>query len=89
MNKRLLLRSKRHTFLEWDRFQVDLQYTLKVPMPALVRLASSHILQLLGMIALGVGAMPLNVQAKLKHDEDNALVIKATQTKYSNAFKGV
>jgi hypothetical protein len=29
------------------------------------------------------------VQAKLKHDEDNALVIKATQTKYSNAFKGV
>jgi hypothetical protein len=36
----------------------------------LVKLASSHILQLLGMTTLGVGSIPLNVQAKVEHDED-------------------
>jgi hypothetical protein len=40
------------------------------------------------MTTWGVGAMPLNMQAKLKHDEDLALVIQVTQSKYAKAFKG-
>jgi hypothetical protein len=59
--QKVIARAKRHTFLEWDRLQVDLQYAPKVPKPALVKLAFSHIRRLLGMTALGVGAMPLNV----------------------------
>ncbi len=39
------------------------------------------------MIALGVGAIPFNVQAKLECDEDLALVIWATWTKYAKALK--
>jgi len=35
--------------MEWDRLQVDLQYTHEVIRLELVKLASSHILQLLGM----------------------------------------
>jgi hypothetical protein len=56
-----IVRAKRHAFLEWDRLQVYLQYTLEVPKPTLVRLTSNHILWFLGMTAWGVGAMPLNV----------------------------
>jgi len=37
--QKVIARAKRHAFLEWDRLQVDLQYTPKVPKPALVRLA--------------------------------------------------
>jgi hypothetical protein len=48
------------------------KYTPKVPKPTPIKLASSHILQLLGMTTWGVGAIPLNVQAKL---EELALVI--------------
>jgi hypothetical protein len=40
------------------------------------------------MTAWGVGAIPLNVQAKLEHNEDLALVIQAIQTKYAKALKG-
>jgi hypothetical protein len=42
--QKVIVKAKRHTFLEWDRLQVDLQYTPEVPKPALVRLASNHIL---------------------------------------------
>ncbi len=35
---------RKHALFEWDRLQVDLQYTPEVPKPALVRLASNHIL---------------------------------------------
>jgi len=35
-----------------------------------------------------VGAIPLNVQAKLEHDENLALVIQMTQIGYAKAFKG-
>jgi len=41
---KVIVRAKRHTNLEWDNLQVDLQYTPKVPKPTLVKLASSHIL---------------------------------------------
>jgi hypothetical protein len=61
--------------LEWDKLYGDLQYTPKVPKLALVKLAFSHILWLLDMTTWGVGAMFLNVQAKLEHDGDLALVI--------------
>jgi len=57
-----------------------------------VKLAFSHILRLLGMVAWGVGAMPFNMQTKLEHDEDLALVIQviqATQARYAKALKGV
>jgi hypothetical protein len=47
--KKVIGRARRHATLEWDRLQVDLQYTHEVPRLALVKLASSHILQLLGM----------------------------------------
>ncbi len=61
------------------------KYTPKVPKPTPIKLASSHILQLLGMTTWGVGAIPLNVQAKL---EELALVIWATWAKYAKALKG-
>jgi len=47
--KKVIGKVRRHTTLEWDRFQVDLQYTYEVFRLALVKLASNHILQLLGM----------------------------------------
>ncbi len=52
-----------------------MQDTLKIPKPTLVKLASSHILQLIGMTTWGVGALPFNMQAKLEHDENLALMI--------------
>jgi hypothetical protein len=61
-----ITRAKMHTFLEWDRLQVDLQYTLELLKLALVMLASSHILRLFGMTTWGVGAIPLNVQTWLE-----------------------
>ncbi len=60
-----------------------------MPKPTFVRLAFSHILRLLGMIAWGVWAMPFKMQHKLERDEDLTLVIQATQTGYANALKGV
>jgi hypothetical protein len=49
--QKAIARAKRHAFLEWDMFQVHLQYTPKLLKPALVRLTSSHILRLLSIIA--------------------------------------
>jgi hypothetical protein len=40
------------------------------------------------MTTWGVGAIPLNVQAKLELDEDLTLVIRITQIWYEKAFKG-
>jgi hypothetical protein len=34
------------------------------------------------------GAIPLNMQAKLKCNEDLALMIQITQARYAKAFKG-
>jgi len=87
--QKAIVRAKRHTFLKWDRRQVDLQYTPKLPKPTFMKLASSHILQLIGMTTWGVGALPFNMQAKLEHDENLALVIQATQAKYAKALKSV
>jgi hypothetical protein len=49
-----------------------------MPKLTLVRLAFNYIFQLLGIIAWGVGVM----QAKLECDENLALMIQATQTKF-------
>ncbi len=66
-----------------------MQCTPKVTKPALVKLTSNHILQLLSMIAWGVGAMLLNMLVKLECNENLAFVIRMTQTKYEKALKGV
>jgi hypothetical protein len=62
--------------------------TLKVPKFALVKLALSHIFQLLGMTTWGVRAIPLNMQAKLECDEDLPLVIQMIRTSYAKTLKG-
>ncbi len=75
--------------MEWDRLQVDLQYTPEVPTLRFVKLTSNHIFQLLGMITWGVGTIsPFNMKAKLECDEDLALVIQTIQAEYAKAFKG-
>jgi hypothetical protein len=73
--QKAIARTRKHTTLKFDKLQGDLQYTFEVPKSTFVKLASSHILQLLHMIAWGVGAMFFNIQAKLEHDEHLALVI--------------
>jgi hypothetical protein len=73
--QKVIARARRHTLLEWDMLQVDLQYTPKVFKPTYVRLSFNHILWLLGMTTWGVGAILLNVQAKLECNEDLAIVI--------------
>jgi hypothetical protein len=40
------------------------------------------------MITWGVGAILLNVQTKLKHNENLAIMIRMIQTKYAKALKG-
>jgi hypothetical protein len=79
--QKAIVKAKRHAFLEWDRLQVDLQYTPKVLKPALVRLVSNHILRLPSMTTWGVGAIPLNVHAKLERNEDLAIVIRTIQAR--------
>jgi hypothetical protein len=53
-----------------------------------VNLSFNHIFPLLAMTTWGVGAIPLNVQAKLERNEDLTLVIQATRVKYAKALKG-
>jgi hypothetical protein len=53
-----------------------------MPKLALVRLAFNYVLQLLGMIAWGVGVIPFKMQAKLKCNENLAFMIQATRAKY-------
>jgi hypothetical protein len=52
--------------------------TLEVPKPALVKLTFSAKLDILGMTAWSVGSIPFNVQAKVEHYEDLAIVIQVT-----------
>jgi hypothetical protein len=66
-----------------------LRNTPKVPKLALVKLASSHILELLGMTAWGVGSIIFNVQAKVKCDEDLVIVIQMIRTIYVKGFKDI
>jgi len=66
-----------------------LRDTPKVPKPALVKLTSSHILELFGMIAWGVGSIVFNVQAKVECDEDLAIVIQMIRTIYVKGFKDI
>ncbi len=63
--------------MEWDRLQVDLQYTLEMPKPTFVKVTFSHILQLPSMITWGVGAIPFNVHAKLERNKDFTIIIQA------------
>jgi hypothetical protein len=53
--QKVIAKARRHTFLEWDRLEVDLQYTLEMLKLALVKLAFNHILQLIGMTTWGAG----------------------------------
>jgi hypothetical protein len=62
--------------------------TPEVPKPALVKLAFSAILDLLGMITWGVGSIPFNVQAKVECYENLAIVIQVIQARCAKAFKG-
>jgi hypothetical protein len=49
--QKAIARARRHALLEWDRLQVYLQYTPEVLKPAIVKLASNHIIWLLNMTA--------------------------------------
>jgi hypothetical protein len=66
-----------------------LQNTLEVLKLAFEKLAFNHILPLFGMTTWGVGAILLNMQAKLECDENLTLVIQATRVGYAKTFKGV
>jgi hypothetical protein len=59
--QKAIAKARSHALLKWDRLQVDLQYTLEVPKPTLVTLASSYIFWFLNMSSWDVGAIPLNV----------------------------
>jgi hypothetical protein len=59
----------------WSGIGSKLQDTFEVPKLTLVKLASSHIFRLLGMIAYGVVSIFFNVQAKVECDEDLVVVI--------------
>ncbi len=76
-NKRQLLGSKRHVNLKWGKLHVVMGDTLEVPKPTLVKLAFNAKLDILGMITWSVGSIPFNVQAKVDHYEDLAIVIQA------------
>jgi len=41
------------------------------------------------MTTWGVGTISFNVQAKLKHNEDLALAIRTTRSRYAKALKGL
>jgi hypothetical protein len=60
-----------------------------VPKLVFVKLAFSHILQLLGMTSWGVGSILFNVQAKVEHNEDLTIMIQMTQVGYVKALKVV
>jgi hypothetical protein len=70
-----IVTTRMHTNLGWDKFQVVMRDTPKVPKPTFVKLASIHILQLFGMIACGVGFILFNMQAKVECNEDLVVVI--------------
>jgi len=44
--QKAIARVRKHVTLEWDRLQVDLQYTLEVPRLTFVKLTFSHILHM-------------------------------------------
>ncbi len=58
-----------------------------MPKLALVMPTSSHILWLFGMTTWGVGGIHLNVQTKLEHDDDLALVVQMIRSKYAKALR--
>jgi hypothetical protein len=64
--------------LEQDKLQTILRDTSKVFKPSLIKLAFSHILELLGMTAWGVGSILFNVQTKVECDENLVVVIQTT-----------
>ncbi len=68
----------KHVNLEWVRLHIVMGDTLEVPKPALVKLTFSAKLDILGMTAWSVGSIPFNVQAKVEHYEDLAIVIQVT-----------
>jgi hypothetical protein len=63
--QKAIVRAKRQAFMEWDKLQVHLQYTPKLPKPTFVRLTSSHILQFFSMTAWGVGVFSMSTMKTL------------------------
>jgi hypothetical protein len=53
--QKAIAKVRKHITLEWDRLQVDLQYTLEVPRLTFVKLTFSHILH---MTTWGVWGYP-------------------------------
>ncbi len=72
--------------MEWDRLQVAMRNTPKVPKPTLVKLASNTIFEFLGMTKWGVGSIPFKVQAKVECNKDSAIAISKTQVGYAKAL---
>jgi hypothetical protein len=53
--QKAIAKVRKHITLEWDRLQVNLQYTLEVPRLTFVKLTFTHILR---MITWGVWGHP-------------------------------
>jgi hypothetical protein len=57
--------------------------TLQVPKLVLVKLAPSHLTNILGVPRLGVGSIPPHVLAKVEKDEDLASLIGGSRVAYA------
>jgi hypothetical protein len=53
----------------------------------LVKLASSHLTNILGIARWGVGSIPPHVLAKVRKDENLASLIHGSKLTYAKAFK--
>ncbi len=81
------VRTKRKVIEEWKQLQVDVERTPLVPKSILVKLASSHLTNILGIPRWGVGSIPPRVLAKVKKDEDLASLIGGSKLTYAKALK--
>jgi hypothetical protein len=79
-------RTKRKVIEKWTQLQANAERTPPVPRSMLVKLASSHLTNILGIPRWGVGSIPPHVLAKVKKDE-LASLIHGTKLTYAKAFK--
>jgi hypothetical protein len=63
--------------------------TLQVPKLVLVKLAPSHLTNILGIPKWGVGSIPPHVSAKVEKDENLASLIGGSKVAYANELFGV
>jgi hypothetical protein len=61
--------------------------TLQVPKLVLVKLAPSHLTNILGIPRWGVGSIPPHVLAKVEKDEDLASLIGGSKVPYAKALR--